>query len=133
MFCLSYRLSGEKVVALPEDIIELSVGERGIFALNNKNTDEVLRITTFSINDLLSGEELLETMGTISQPESNQHYLCWQNYTTQTPMLYSLEKNCFLAFDDLPKGIFGFELRGSGGLLICYAEEGATYYRFDRK
>lgn len=128
-----YRLSGEKVVSLPENIIELSVGERGIFALNNKNTDEVLRVTTFSINDLLSGEELLETMGSISQPDSNQYYLCWQNYTDQPPMLYNLEKGCFLAFDDLPKGIFGFELRGSGGLLICYAEEGTTYYRFDRK
>lgn len=128
-----YRLSGEKVVSLPENIIELSVSERGIFALNNKNTDEVLRVTTFSINDLLSGEELLETMGSISQPDSNQYYLCWQNYTDQPPMLYNLEKGCFLAFDDLPKGIFGFELRGSGGLLICYAEEGTTYYRFDRK
>ena len=128
-----YRLSGEKVVSLPENIIELSVGERGIFALNNKNTDEVLRVTTFSINDLLSGEELLETMGSISQPDSNQYYLCWQNYTDQPPMLYNLEKGCFLAFDDLPKGTFEFHLYGGGGLLIRYAKEGATYYRFDRK
>lgn len=128
-----YQLSGEKVVSLPENIIELSTSERSIFGLDNKNTDEKLRITTFSLNDLLSGEELLETQITISQPESNRYYLCWRNYTDQVAVLYSIEKNSFLVFDDLPRRLYRFELQGSGGLIISYGEGGTKYYRFAEK
>lgn len=109
-----------------------------LYSLINKHTDPLEKITTWAIKNMQTGKIILETRESIDNLQMNESFIVWRSYFSDTPYLYDLKSNKFLAFDKIPKGEGIFLANDYCGIL-CIAiinddsEYEMSYYYFEYK
>lgn len=124
-------LDNRILIKLTDRLREISSSENGIYALNNKFTDNVKKHTIFNIVNMINDEELLETVITIDDLKSNSNFVTWRNFIQEKPIIYSKKLDKFILFDQIEKGCNTFYIYSNRGIILNDNEEGVKdYYYF---
>lgn len=129
-FFVESARTGEKI-PLDQGISALASGSDELYSINNRSTDPETSRTIWSLDSLVTEEELLLSSNVIDRPAANRSMVTWRNFTPERPILYLRESDCFamLLKDEIAYNTY--LLGDDWGILICSHDDApSAYYKF---
>ena len=129
-FCVESARTEEKI-PLDRGISALASASDELYSISNKSNNPETGRTIWSLNRLVAEEELLLASNIIDRPAANRSVVTWRNFTSERPILYLREEDCFTVLLEEEIAYNTYLLGDDWGILICSHDDApTTYYKF---